>query len=61
MCSSNQPNIVWNDGQLNGIKSYRIIQDTKFEAQSTLKFTAKGDNYGKTDKVTIIVRVMSYE
>ncbi|KAK3560905.1 hypothetical protein QTP86_022883 [Hemibagrus guttatus] len=48
MCSSDKPNIVWNNGQLKGIQSYREIQDTKFQAKSTLKFTAKADDNGKT-------------
>ncbi|XP_060744036.1 uncharacterized protein LOC132857929 [Tachysurus vachellii] len=48
MCSSDRPNIVWNDGRLKGISSYRTIQDSKSEAKSTLKFTAKGDDNGKT-------------
>ncbi|XP_047676768.1 uncharacterized protein LOC113643674 isoform X2 [Tachysurus fulvidraco] len=48
MCSSDRPNIVWNDGQLKEISSYRTMQDSKSEAKSTLKFTAKGDDNGKT-------------
>ncbi|TSN03405.1 Myelin-associated glycoprotein [Bagarius yarrelli] len=68
MCSSDQPGIVWNNGQLVGITSYRIIQGTEYEAKSTLKFTAKADDHGRNivcqinfkgtaRKVTITLRV----
>lgn len=47
-CSRDKPIIVWKNGLLNGIQSYGENQYTKSEAKSTLKFTAKGDDDGKT-------------
>ncbi|XP_053543544.1 uncharacterized protein LOC108277733 isoform X2 [Ictalurus punctatus] len=48
MCTKNQPQFRWNDGQLHGITSSPTKRGTKYEARSTLKFTAKVDDHGRT-------------
>ncbi|KAF4086305.1 hypothetical protein AMELA_G00104220, partial [Ameiurus melas] len=48
MCTKNQPQFLWNDGGLRGIKSSPTKRGTKYEARSTLKFTAKADDHGRT-------------
>lgn len=48
MCSSNRPQIFWNDRRLHGNITYIRKQGIKYEARSTLKFTAKTDDHNKT-------------
>ncbi|KAF5906254.1 uncharacterized protein DAT39_004002, partial [Clarias magur] len=48
MCSSAQPQISWKNGIFNGINTYISKQGIKYEVRSTLKFTAKADDHGKT-------------
>lgn len=48
MCTKNQPQFRWNDGKLHGITSSPTKRGTKYEARSTLKFTAKADDHGRT-------------
>ncbi|XP_046718568.1 uncharacterized protein LOC124394426 isoform X2 [Silurus meridionalis] len=47
-CSSYQPQILWNDGNLHGSITFISTQGIRHEAKSTLRFTAKANDNGKT-------------
>ncbi|KAB5550539.1 hypothetical protein PHYPO_G00054860 [Pangasianodon hypophthalmus] len=47
MCFKDKPEILWNGGKLSGRIVHERKQGVKYEARSTLKFTAKADDHGK--------------
>lgn len=48
MCFSEKPRILWNGGALHGNTTNNPKDGLKYEVKSTLKFTAKADDHGKT-------------
>lgn len=48
MCSNNKPRMFWDGGSLHGSTTYIRKQGMQHEARSTLKFTAKAADHGKT-------------